>query len=400
MSRCLWEDWFYQAFNKPDCVIQYADSEIEISANAGLTPEQREYLKITADTLTVRMTIDTSDFRPCVVLLNQAENLRFVPDHEDHAAAHHVLETIIRERYGMGLVSYWYQQLDRNIPGYRPLNALEMSMVQKAISQGEYGKWMFRTAREALRGMDHFIDGTAADLDKMEVYDPDVLDWLNCAIDMKRKILRFGLPEVTEPNMFYGIEFSRIGFKVKYYYFRFSYAGSAAQMDSYGDTGKPLMSGYSCTMLSSKMPWLTCAEYASRWHESEEMVLDWIHRGEIRTAAKNQEGWKILSGTVSPGGAYAPQTYIPTVKRFPTEAVASYPFLSRLTPGQWFQIRETGPEAYSVAAIPAGKPDAEGLTVAVLSRREREKFEYDLLRADWVRYDMRESMMRMDNLRE
>ena len=50
--------------------------------------------------------------------------------------------------------------------------------------------------------------------------------------------------------------------------------------------------------------------------------------------------------------------------------------------------------------IPAGKPDTEGKSIAVLQREEREGFEYDLLRADWGRYDMRESMMRMDNLPE
>ena len=217
---------------------------------------------------------------------------------------------------------------------------------------------------------------------------------------MKEKILCFGLPTVHEPNMFYGIEYSRAGFKVKFYYFRLSYVFSDVFFPGRKDTMGPVMSGHSCTMLSSLMPRLSIGEYAKRYGVSEDMVLDWITHGEIRTAEEHKHGWRILSGELPPGGKLVPQTYIPTKQSIPKEAAALYPFLSGLSAGQWFQIRETEPDCYEVVLIPAGKPDTEGESIAALRRKERETFEYDLLRADWVRYDMRESMMRMDNLPE
>ena len=398
MSRCFLANWFYQAFNKPDCVIHYADSEIDVMSEADSTPEQQDYLHSDTKTLGIHMSIDTSDFSARVVLLNTAKNLRSVLDREDCGTAYNAFGRVIRERYGMGIVSCWHLQSDRNIPGYRPLNDLELSLMQEMLSAGSYRKWMFRTAREALHGMDDFIAGTAADLDKMEVYDPDVLDWLNCAVDMKRKILRFGLPEVTEPNMFYGIEFSRTGFKVKYYYLRFTYENSVALENDCKSAGKPTVSGYFCTMMSSKMPWLSSAEYAERWKVSEETVLNWIRHGEIRTVVEDEGGWRILSGSIPTIRKFVPQTYILLSESIPEETVTAYPFLSGLSAEQWFQIREKKQNAYSVLLIPAGKPDAEGVSIVELNRREREQFEYDLLRADWVKYDMRESMMRMDNL--
>ena len=36
--------------------------------------------------------------------------------------------------------------------------------------------------------------------------------------------------------------------------------------------------------------------------------------------------------------------------------------------------------------------------IAIFNREEREKFEYDLLRANWVSYDIQPQMLRMDNL--
>ena len=400
MSRYFTEDWFYLAFNQPDCEILYNAEGIEVVVRADSTSEQREYLNTDLQSLKFNMCISSSDFSPVLIPLDVPEEQRDMFDAEDTQTAYRAFERLIRERFGMGIVSRWHQQLDRDIPGYRPLNERELSMVQRAISEGEYGKWMFRTAGEALRGLDAYLTGVAKDLDEMDVYDPVVLDWLNCAYGLKEKILRFGLPTVHEPNMFYGIEYSRAGFKVKFYCFRLSYVFSDAFFPGRKDTMGPVISGHSCTMLSSLMPSLSIGEYAERYGVSEDMVLEWITHGEIRTAEEHEQGWRILSGTVPPGGRFVPQTYIPTKQSIPKDAAALYPFLSGLSAGQWFQIRETEPDRYEVVLIPAGKPDTEGESIAVLHREERERFEYDLLRADWVRYDMRESMMRMDNLPE
>ena len=89
---------------------------------------------------------------------------------------------------------------------------------------------------------------------------------------------------------------------------------------------------------------------------------------------------------------------IPIEEELPADAIAAYPFLSRLSKGQWFQIRETETGSYAVALIPEGEPKAEGVVAANLSREERERLEYDLLRADWISYDIRPHMVRMNNL--
>ena len=399
MSRFFSEDWFYLAFTKPDCKIQYDDSGIDLEVSADTTEEQRRYLNKDLDTLTISMGIDAADFSPCVIIVNVPQEECDIFDDEDQQAAFRAFGRLVQERYGKGIVSHWHQQLNRDIPGYRSLNELELSIIQKKLSEGKYSEWMFRTASEALRGLDACISGIAKDLDEMGEYNPVALDWLNCACDLKNKIFRYGLPAITEPNMFYGIQCSRLGFKVKYYYFRLLYTFSDTIGPINGESLGPVMSGYTCSMLSSSMPWLTCAEFAERYGVSEETALDWIHRGEIRTAAEDQQGWKILSGALPPDEdeEYEPQTYIPITDELPAEAIEAYPFLSRLAKDQWFQIRETETGSYSIVLIPEAEPDVDGKVVAVLNREEREKFEYDLLRAAWVRYDMQERMMRMDN---
>ena len=120
----------------------------------------------------------------------------------------------------------------------------------------------------------------------------------------------------------------------------------------------------------------------------------------VNKVAEDQQGWKILSGTLPPDedAGYDPQTYIPTEDDLPADAIDAYPFLSRLSEGQWFQIRETETGNYAVALIPEAEPDMEGEVIATLNREERERFEYNLLRANWVSYDIRPQMLRMDNL--
>ena len=70
MSRFFTEDWFYLAFNKPDCKIQYDDSGIDLEVSADTTQEQRRYLNKDLDMLTISMGIDATDFSPCVIIVN------------------------------------------------------------------------------------------------------------------------------------------------------------------------------------------------------------------------------------------------------------------------------------------------------------------------------------------
>ena len=194
MSRYFTEDWFYLAFTKPDCKIQYDDSGIDLEVSADTTEEQRRYLNKDLDTLTISMGIDAADFSPCVIIVNVPQEECDIFDDEDQQAAFRAFGRLVQERYGKGIVSHWHQQLNRDIPGYRPLNELELSIIQKKLSEGKYSEWMFRTASEALRGLDACISGIAKDLDEMGEYNPVALDWLNCACDLKNKIFRYGLP--------------------------------------------------------------------------------------------------------------------------------------------------------------------------------------------------------------
>ena len=76
-----------------------------------------------------------------------------------------------------------------------------------------------------------------------------------------------------------------------------------------------------------------------------------------------------------------------TKRPIPETVVRDYPFLASLSPGQAFQIYEDESGAYVVAPLEKGKSGSAGQGMAVLSREERERFEFCLLRSDWAIYD-------------
>ena len=84
----------------------------------------------------------------------------------------------------------------------------------------------------------------------MDEYDPNALDWLNCVYGLKEKILRYGLPTITDPNMFYGIECSILGFKVNYYYLRLLYSFSDTIGPINGKPLGPVISSFTCSIWS------------------------------------------------------------------------------------------------------------------------------------------------------
>ena len=172
MSRYFTEDWFYLAFNQPDCEILYNVAGIDVITCVGSTPEQREYLNTSQNSLKISLHISSTDFSPSLVLLDVPDEKSDLLDIEDNMAAYRSFGRIIQERFSMGIVSHWHRQLNRDIPGYRPLNEKELSMIQRTMTENGYDRWMFRTAGEALRGLDMYLSGVAKDLDEMDVYSP------------------------------------------------------------------------------------------------------------------------------------------------------------------------------------------------------------------------------------
>ena len=134
------------------------------------------------------------------------------------------------------------------------------------------------------------------------------------------------------------------------------------------------------------MPLLSCAEYAQRRGVLESDVHDWIRRGELRSAVEDNGEWKVAADTKAPDGRFETQTWSLTKRPIHETAARDYPFLASLSPGQAFQIYEDESN-YVVAPLEKGKSGSAGQSLAVLSREERERFEFCLLRSDWAIYD-------------
>ena len=141
------------------------------------------------------------------------------------------------------------------------------------------------------------------------------------------------------------------------------------------------------TVFYSEMPDVSCAEYARRRGVSESDVHDWIQRGELRSAVEDNGEWRVPADTKAPDGRFETQTWSLTKRPIPETAARDYPFLASLSPGQAFQIYEDESGNYVVAPLEKGKSGSAGQSAAVLSREERERFEFCLLRSDWAAYD-------------
>ncbi|MBQ6207714.1 MAG: hypothetical protein IJK52_11630 [Oscillospiraceae bacterium] len=387
MSRYFTKDWFYGIFRNEDCVIRRSFRGISASAEVDSDPEERKILNSDAGRLKIRMNIDAPSFLSDVTLRDAAGECRFVFDSEAQEAARSALSQAIRERYHTGLVSWWHRNLDRDVPGYRPLTDGESELIRAALSGAAYRPWAFRSPCEAMGALDSLSEKIASDLDAADTYDPDALDWMSCLSELRRKILTRGLPAITEPDMFYGVEVSHAGIAVKLFHIQISYEISDADGSAESGLRRPVLVKRRSTALFSGMPLLSCAEYARRRGVSESDVHDWIRRGELRSAVEGNGEWRVPADTKAPDGRFETQAWSLTKRPIPETAARDYPFLASLSPGQLFQISEDESGAYVVAPLEKGKSGSAGQSVAVLSREERERFEFCLLRSDWAIYD-------------
>ena len=145
------------------------------------------------------------------------------------------------------------------------------------------------------------------------------------------------------------------------------------------------------------MPYVSCAEYARRGGVSEEAVLQWIQRGEIRAAVRDGEEWRVPADSPLPDGAFTAQTYVVTDTPPLSKGLGGYLFLSLLSPGQSFRICENADGNYAVTPAPYGKLKGEGNALAFFSREERERFEFYLLCSEWVAYEVPKYLLPVEN---
>ena len=398
MSRYFTQDWFYRAFLNPDCVVRCSFGDVAVSTNADSSPEMKRFLNSGADCLRIRMEAGVFDSSCGAALFDEAGETLRAFDMEESATARAAFVQFLRERYGMGLASYWHRNLNRDTPGYRPLNARETALVRQTLSRRPYGAWAFRSSREALETLDNLAAQIADGLDKPNKRDPSALDWLNCVSEVKRKILIYGLPSIAEENMFYGLEISQLGLGLNLYHIRISYDSPLWDViPSRNKRTEPVLRKHFSTVFYGEMPYVSCAEYARRGGVSEDAVLQWIQRGEIRAAVRDGEKWRIPADSPLPDGAFTAQTYLVIDTPPLSEGLGGYLFLSLLSPGRSFRICENAEGNYAVIPAPCGKPKGDGNALAVFTREERERFEFYLLRSEWVAYEVPKYLLPVEN---
>ena len=393
MSHYFTQDWFYRTLLNPDCVVRCFFGGVAVSAKVDSTPELRQFLNSDANCLRVRMEADIFDSSCGAVLFDGAGETLRAFDAEDKAAARSALAQFIRERYGMGVASYWHRNLNRDIPGYRPLNDRETALIRRRLSNPVRNAWAFRSSREALETLDSLALKMTDDLEKETGNGPDALDWLNCIVELKRGVLYYGLPTLSEENMFYGMEISQLGLALNLYHIQISYDSPPWGIPARNGTPEPVLRRRRSTLFISEMPYLSCGEYARRNGVSESDVHEWIRRGEIRMACRDGEEWKVPADFPLPDGAFSTQTYFLTGEPVPEKAMEDYPLLFHLSSGQSFQICENESREYAVFPLPRAKSNGAARPVAVFSREERERFEFYLLRSDWVTYEVPKYMI-------
>ena len=132
MSRYFTKNWFCRAFRNENCIIRCSFRGISVSAE--VDSEERKILNSDAGRLEIRMNIDAPKFLSDATLCDASGECRFVFDSEAQEAARSALSQAIRERYHTGLISWWHRNLDRDVPGYRPLTDGESELIRAALS--------------------------------------------------------------------------------------------------------------------------------------------------------------------------------------------------------------------------------------------------------------------------
>lgn len=391
MQKQFTEDWFYTIFSQQDTYIDFSEREIEVSATCESTPELRQLLKTNEDTLEVSLCIDTPSFSPCVIFMNIPDENEVFDDTDSYTAMA-ALKRLIMDRYHMGLISYWQQEVDKDRPTYRQLTEGEKERIEQYIGLKHRNTPICRDCQTAVDTIDSMIRELTSTLDAQEVFDPSLCDFLSCLSKLKCEILEKGLPTIVDADMYYEIVINRKELAIKLCHVRILYELDRllGLFDKGQKDTKPSLGTYRSTLYSSAFPLLSCPEFAKRCGVEQVTVRQWIRRGKLRSAIRFGRDWKIPSTTKRPTEGFTPAFYH-IISHIPEEAELKYPFLGGIHSPSSFYIEEAGAGSYLVT----DKTYTQTRLLAKMTRSEREEFERYLLDADWVQYDLQERILKI-----
>lgn len=385
MGTYFTTDWFYEKFALPDCRIDVDDREYSVEVTFPASREDREIGRIPKEEVRLAFYVEMPQIHACVLISNVEDDNEDPMDDEDSATALLALKQIIQEKHGCGLTTYWYRQLEKDEPASLPIPEAVEKRVRRFIASLEERGPLCKTMQDAVYTVEQLCRSIAEDLDNRKKPDPLLVDHLKCFTALREAILNNGLPTITEENMFYEIAFNRKSVFVQLYHIKACYSYSCSLHDGDPDDSDYLVVPYRTVLYAEPLPILTCADFAECCGVDQGTVRQWIRRGKLRTAFKSGRDWMIPSATRPPERGFTPGRYHLT-KSVPKEAAERYPFLDNLFGSDDFTVTRGENGQYQVIKNYAlYKP-----VLATLSQEERERFEYDLLEADWAEADLEE----------
>ena len=389
MNNYFSESWFYEKFARPECELSVYDREITVDVKFLTTEEDRAHMPVPLDTLSLHLLVEMPQIRPCAFFSEFDEETEPLNEAAD-AAALAALRRIVRERYGYGLATYWHKESDKDAPSYRPLTEAEKERVRKFMQSLRSGDFC-RNAQDAIYTIESMCETLVSEIDKSEEAKPLLADCLICFTKLRREILRDGLPTISDENMFYEIVMTRESISLELRHVRVEYTLNKllGLFDKDADDNKPSLIPYRKTLYSGPFPVMTCADFAERCGVDQGTVRQWIRRGKLRSAFKTGRDWMIPATAMPPARGFIPGRY-DVISSIPEDATTRYPFLSKLFGRETLVIDKAGSGRYYVIHDKFSEPTI----LATMTQAEREQFEFFLLEADWVKYDLETKILK------
>lgn len=389
MDTYFSEAWFYEKFSSPDCDIRVHDREIMVDVEFSTTEDDRKAIPEPSETLTLCFLVEMPKIIPSAFFSEFDENTEPLDEAAD-AAALAALRKIIKERYGCGLATYWHTETDKDEPSYRPLTNAERQQVREFMDSCFPGE-RCKNAQDAIYTIEEMCRILVAEIDNPEHYNPLLADHLICFTELRREILRDGLPTITDENMFYQIVMTREAISVELRHIRLVYTLNKllGLFDKDAKDNKPSILPCRKTLYSVPFPVLSCSEFANRCCVDQGTVRQWIRRGKLRSAFKTGRDWMIPATATPPARGFVPGRYHVNPP-FPDAVVEQYPFLSKLLGRSALIVDKAGNGKYHIIY----DQYREKKILATMTQAEREKFEFLLLESDWCKYDLETKVLK------
>lgn len=380
MSTYFSQEWFYQKFALPECEISVDDREFTVEVDFTASEEDREIGKVPMEDVRLQLCVAMPQLDPCALILD-VEDEDDPLDDAASAEALQALKRVVKEKYDCGLAAYWFKNVDRDDPGFRPLSDKENEKVRQFLEYRLSKGPLCKNAPDAVYTIEHMCSLIVDELDKREEADPLLADHLACFTELRRVIRRNGLPTISDENMFYEIVMNQEAVFVQLCHVRLEYTlhKLLSLFDEESDDNDFAIIPYRTILYSVPFPILSCSAFAERCGVNQGTVRQWIRRGKLRSAFKSGRDWMIPATTKPPGRGFTPGRYHLNAS-VPDEAVAQYPFLKRVFMHDHLLIDKAGASKYHVMK----NRIADRTIIATLSQEERERFEYFLLEADWI----------------